>query len=160
MPRSTSTTTGWPIRARNDAQPGPSQRAAGEVAGEVPPVEEGAEDGAAEEEAAQPLEQRRVPELQELQDAGGGQHHDGDARGRPARPHESQDEAPEDNVEGAAEGIVDPGGGRPVIAELGVEAERGDDGDGREDGGGAPGHSTDATVGRGGGGETGVAGRD
>ena len=73
-----------------------------------------------------------MPELEELKDAGGGEDGDRDRRRAPSGADDEGEDAPQDLVEDAGEGIVDPMMGRAAV-ELAVVAE-GDD-DGQADGG-------------------------
>src|SRR4051794_22077478 len=78
-----------------------------------------------------------MPPLAELDGAGGGEHARCNAGWRDPRQHQRGRETPEDDVERAAERVVDPGRVGSAVAELQVEAERHEDGKGKEQSGGA-----------------------
>jgi hypothetical protein len=86
----------------------PADAASCEVVGEVGPVECRAEDCRAQEVAPQRFQKRRMPKLEELEDARCCKHASCDLTGVGPRQDQRQQQAPEDFVKNAVERVVPP----------------------------------------------------
>jgi hypothetical protein len=86
-----------------------------QVIWEVKPVERGAEDCPTNKEAAQELKKGRSPQLQELKQAGGQENSGSDKKRSAFGKNKENNQAPENNIKQATQGVADPLACRPVI---------------------------------------------